>query len=1387
MNALSLKQIQPNTHQAQQKLWNLVWRSAFMVLGDEDKAERIANEATNPSAVKDDVIVPDTVSAPNQETGTWVCVYKAALSNCGDEQQAKTIADAVNSDSEIVNDEVQKSVTDTKSKKTVKNSKKSIAVSSVNQGSLVIQKNGGSVRVSSAIKSADNYSPEEGWVEGYLVSWGSTKDTDLQGEFFSARTEFCLDWFGERPVLYHHGMDDSTGLKKIGVFKSVRVDDIGLWVQAQLDLRDRYARAVYDMVAAKQFGWSSGSVDHLVKIGENGEILVWPLIEGSITPTPAQPAKTAVRPIKSSDVISNSVMTMQAFKAVLSGDAESSEYLRGLEEHLNSLSDIEIPKARVATQKTIATRTKNTNGFIEGDSMTRNTESAWYITRAVAKAFGIKDASPEELDAVASEVQGVVNDEVTAAAAQALEDEASMAADQDLVASTASYNRNRRNNGQAYRQVVAQDESTAQDNTVPVTGAATMQDDPTPAAAASYRRAMRQVDPAASTIEDAMMQEIAAQMEEDNMEQKAARALRRKAWNRAMRQIADTPDTTAQYDATLQDPIPPPAMMSDDEATVASYNRRRAIRQAELDSEKGVDPVVAAAMADGDESIQQDPNADLGEEIIADVAQASYRRGFRGGLRAAFRQADVSEPTAQDSEEPIAQDPASDENAAVAGEISAIASTTDDGDVVAQAARAYRAGYRRGLRRAVRQLEQDTSAEEASASDDESTAQDVVAPPGTIASYNNRNRRAVRQVTTPVAPADAIMQEVLMQDPNVVAAAASYRRAVRQAQIEEMSKQVGVVPTPATMQDVGMPVAQDELPATMQDMAPPATMQDLLQDPAVVAAAASYRRAIRNAQKQYTQEGEGSPYAADDEYASIMSDGEPDGDEAQMAAIMGDMDDAQMAAIMQDGGSILPPNSVASYNPRGRQQNRGQAYRQLDPGMPVQQDSYLADEMSAAMMADELAATNQDQIPGESPVRNYNPQAFRSAAPSNAYDAQRQAEYWRRRAEELESVEAPGQRAFKSLGVKDQADRPGAYPAAFKSYLMKGLGLMTDTEKYILQGKGKARWQNASFSYDTATKSVKTYSSGSDASVGFLVPEDWVNELNKNVMTQTVMAPECKARTTTSDRIVQPNLNTTDARRAHPAQVRWPGESPASNTDHRTVEDEYTQVTIPIHVMLITLAATNSALEDATFNLEEEINEAFAEAVAVSYDQLIWGGDGQGKLQGIVTNTQVVGSPSLGMKTVGGYVATGSADGIVTADSLKTMLFHLPQGYRQRAKWYMNSNTGLQVATLKDGNGNYLIDQRDDALRTVGVPDRLLNKPIVYNEWADDADSGKFPIILADLTRGYIIGRRVEFSIRRFDDSNYAEHDQVLFLGRARLGGQVLQPASFKALKVALS
>ena len=47
----------------------------------------------------------------------------------------------------------------------------------------------------------------EGRVGGYLVVWGSPQQRDLQGEYFTPHTDFGLDWYAQRPVLYHHGLD----------------------------------------------------------------------------------------------------------------------------------------------------------------------------------------------------------------------------------------------------------------------------------------------------------------------------------------------------------------------------------------------------------------------------------------------------------------------------------------------------------------------------------------------------------------------------------------------------------------------------------------------------------------------------------------------------------------------------------------------------------------------------------------------------------------------------------------------------------------------------------------------------------------------------------------------------------------------------------------------------------------------------------------------------------------------------------------------------------------------------------------------------------------------------------------------------------------------------
>ena len=1356
----------PNWKQA---LWRKVWRASFLVLGDEQQALRIANAVTSPDAVKESfVTIPADV--PDNCHKVWAKVFASCKDCKCDIKTSKQIAYKVTGQKQL-EPPAPKNYINSKSGKVKKNhmGKKSVGIADPVSNSVLTHRFGGLINISerpkSAIKSeATGSIPAEyqGWVEGYLVSWGSTRDTDLQGEYFTPNTEFCLDWFGERPVLYHHGMDDSTGLKKIGSFVTIKADPIGLWVQAQLDLRDKYARAVYDMVAAKQFGWSSGSVDHLVKIAENGEIMVWPLIEGSITPTPAQPAKTAVRPIKGIVLPEQNYITMQAFKAVLMDDETYQDYLRGLDAHLRNYD--RVGEAGTGASKSVKLHRSN---YGEQQAMSRYDDSAVQISRAVAKALGVKDITDDELAAVASEVGEVVEDEISAAAIEALEEEAL------TTAKSVKTMQPKRVPTQA-RQAANQRSAKASNNTN-----LTVKSD-------SIRNA--------ENIEAVMMNEIAAAMEDEAMEAQAARALRRRAWKRAIRQIAESPDGNVPLgDVAFENARP---LASDTLPGGKYYGRQSAARnygyrQAEVDATMqdalmddeaflGDEAFMDDEALLGDDAFMQDEaimsgltdpqfknyrrgirqaqpdEAVMNEEVIGDVATASYRRGFRSGLRSAYRQIEQN------------VDAKAAETEAVMSEEALVASKTGDGDVVEEAVRAYRAGYHRGLKRAIRQIEEETKAEDMPAKHYYRSTEPFQPAP-TATEY------AEAPTGYEPLPSSGVNTDVKSRQ-----AARGY--AYRQAEIAAM---------------------QDELAAMQSDLA---TMQDpeaVAQDPAMAqdpVLAKFYNRRQSQASRGYAYR-QAEVAAMQDQIAAMQDQISTMQDPAAVAQdpMLGksyrnrrpvrgygyrQVDPAiAQDAMMQDDEFATQQDPLAkSY--RNRQGYRNYGYRQAEIAA-MQDDAMMQDAlMQDALMQDDAFAQDEDfAAMSEVPMggKAYRSPAYRSA------DPYAQALFWKRRALELETMEAPGQRAFKSMGVKDVADRPGAYENAFKSYIYKGLGLMTDQEKYVLQGKGKARWENSTFAFDSATKSVKTYNSSSDASVGFLVPEDWVNELNKNIMTQTVMAPECRTRTTTSDRIVQPSIRTTDARRAHAAQVRWPGESPSSNQEHRSDEDQYNQITIPIHVMLISLAATNSALEDSTFNLEEEINESFAEAVAVSYDQLIWGGDGQNKMQGIVVNGDVTGSRSLGVSTVGGYIPSGSKDGIVTADVLKTMQFHLPQGYRSRAKWYMNSNTGLEIATLKDGEGNYLIDLRDEGLRSAGIPDRLLGRPIVYNEWASDIAEDAFPIVLADLSRGYVIGRRVEFSVRRFDDSNYAEHDQVLFLGRARLGGQVSMPAAFKVLKVAAS
>lgn len=149
--------------------------------------------------------------------------------------------------------------------------------------------------VRSAVKMLD---AERGRVGGYLVVWGDPAQRDLQGEYFTPQTDLGLDWYPRRPVLYHHGLDEALGPVMIGQIEAMQPDSTGLWVEAQLDLRNEWARAVLELVERGVLAWSSGSLPHLVEVAADGQIVRWPVVEGSLTPTPAEPRFTDAVTVK---------------------------------------------------------------------------------------------------------------------------------------------------------------------------------------------------------------------------------------------------------------------------------------------------------------------------------------------------------------------------------------------------------------------------------------------------------------------------------------------------------------------------------------------------------------------------------------------------------------------------------------------------------------------------------------------------------------------------------------------------------------------------------------------------------------------------------------------------------------------------------------------------------------------------------------------------------------------------------------------------------------------------------------------------------------------------------------------------------------------------------
>ena len=132
-------------------------------------------------------------------------------------------------------------------------------------------------------------------VRGYVVLFGDAEHPDLQRDYFTKATDFWLDHFGwPRPITYHHGMDAATRDDPIiGHWMKAGVDNVGLWLEGQLDRAHAYYKAMRELARRGYLKPSTDSAPQWVlrEKQENGTNFIkrWPMISSSLTVTPMEP------------------------------------------------------------------------------------------------------------------------------------------------------------------------------------------------------------------------------------------------------------------------------------------------------------------------------------------------------------------------------------------------------------------------------------------------------------------------------------------------------------------------------------------------------------------------------------------------------------------------------------------------------------------------------------------------------------------------------------------------------------------------------------------------------------------------------------------------------------------------------------------------------------------------------------------------------------------------------------------------------------------------------------------------------------------------------------------------------------------------------------------
>lgn len=275
-----------------------------------------------------------------------------------------------------------------------------------------------------------------------------------------------------------------------------------------------------------------------------------------------------------------------------------------------------------------------------------------------------------------------------------------------------------------------------------------------------------------------------------------------------------------------------------------------------------------------------------------------------------------------------------------------------------------------------------------------------------------------------------------------------------------------------------------------------------------------------------------------------------------------------------------------------------------------------------------------------------------------------------------------------------------------------------------------------------------------DADGGFLVPEEFENQIVTALEENNVIRSIAKTITTSAERKI-PIAATHSV-------AQWTPENGAYTESNPT----FGQKTIDAYKLTDLVKVSTELLQDSMFNLESYISSEFARAFGVAEEQAFCTGTGAGQPTGIFTEN-------------GGEVGlTLTSTTNITCDNIIELVHSLKSPYRRNAVFLMNDSTISMLRKLKDTNGAYLWQPS----LQVGQPDRLLGYPLYTSPYVPIVKAATLPIAFGDFSN-YWIADRMGRSVQRLNEL-YAGNGQVGVLATERVDAKVILSEGIKLLKM---